>query len=160
VLDAAVEIQEAATGATPKTKKPAAEPFSRDELRAYFVRNIRQIAAAAEKQKPANPALAERLTELTSSVTSILSLLEAPGSLDLEDLERRLTILDEKTQAALIQHAAEDQMLRIRREVDSQLTQYRRKMKAEQIALVERQYIQKRLLEEFGLPRLSLYYFS
>jgi hypothetical protein len=160
VLDAAVEIQEAATGATPKTKKPAAEPFSRDELRAYFVRNIRQIAAAAEKQKPANPALAERLTELTSSVTSILSLLEAPGSLDLEDLERRLTILDEKIQAALIQHATEDQMLRIRREVDSQLTQYRRKMKAEQIALVERQYIQKRLLEEFGLPRLSLYYFS
>ena len=86
VLDAAVEIQEAAIGATPKTKKPAAEPFSRDELRAYFVRNIRQIAAAAEKQKPANPALAERLTELTSSVTSILSLLEAPGSLDLEEL--------------------------------------------------------------------------
>jgi hypothetical protein len=51
-------------------------------------------------------------------------------------------------------------MLRIRREIDSQLVQYRRKMKAEQIALVERQLLQKRLLEEFGLPRLSLYYFS
>ena len=68
--------------------------------------------------------------------------------------------LAEKIQAALTQHATEDQMLRIRREVDGQPTQYRRKMKAEQIALVERQYIQKRLLEEFGLPRLSLYYFS
>jgi hypothetical protein len=33
-------------------------------------------------------------------------------------------------------------------------------MKADQLALVERQYTQKRLLEEFGLPRLSLYYFS
>jgi hypothetical protein len=33
-------------------------------------------------------------------------------------------------------------------------------MKAEQLALVERQYTQKRLLDEFGLPRLSLYYFS
>jgi hypothetical protein len=51
-------------------------------------------------------------------------------------------------------------MLRIRREVDSQLAMYRRKMKAEQLALVERQYVQKRLLEQFGLPRLSLYYFS
>ena len=100
------------------------------------------------------------LTEFAGSLASIQSLLDAPGSLDLEDLERRLTILDEKLQAALTQYAAEDQMLRIRREVDSQLTQYRRKMKAEQIALVERQYIQKRLLEEFGLPRLSLYYFS
>jgi hypothetical protein len=33
-------------------------------------------------------------------------------------------------------------------------------MKAEQLALIERQYMQKRLLDEFGLPRLSLYYFS
>jgi len=56
--------------------------------------------------------------------------------------------------------ASEELMLRIRREVDGQLAMYRRKMKAEQLALVERQYTQKRLLEEFGLPRLSLYYFS
>ena len=40
------------------------------------------------------------------------------------------------------------------------LAAYRRKMKAEQLALVEKQYLQKRLLEEFGLPRLSLFYLS
>jgi hypothetical protein len=51
-------------------------------------------------------------------------------------------------------------MLRIRREVDGQLSAYRRKMKAEQLGMVEKKYTQKRLLEEFGLPRLSLYYFS
>jgi len=28
------------------------------------------------------------------------------------------------------------------------------------LALVERQYLHKRLLDEFGLPRLSLFYFS
>jgi hypothetical protein len=163
VLDAAVEIQEAAAGATPKTKKPAPEPFSRDELRAYFDRNIKQITASAEKQMSADRNrvdLANRLTEFSQSLASIVPLLDTPAAVDLEDLERRLTVLDEKIQASLTQHATEDQMLRIRREVDSQLTQYRRKMKAEQIALVERQYIQKRLLEEFGLPRLSLYYFS
>jgi hypothetical protein len=33
-------------------------------------------------------------------------------------------------------------------------------MKAEQLAVVERQYLQKRLLDEFALPRLSLFYFS
>jgi ribosome-binding protein aMBF1 (putative translation factor) len=160
VLDAAAGIQEAAAGATPKTKKPAPEPFSRDELRTYFERNSKQITSAAEKWQASHPDLANRLTDFATSLNSISSLLDAPGSLDLEDLERRLTILDEKIQAALTQHVSEEQMLRIRREVDSQLTQYRRKMKAEQIALVERQYIQKRLLEEFGLPRLSLYYFS
>jgi hypothetical protein len=160
VLDAATEIQEAAAGATPKTKKPAPEPFSRDDLRAYFERNIKQMTAAAEKHNSANPNVAGRLAEYAHSLSSIVPLIDTPAALDLEDLERRLTVLDEKIQASLTQHATEDQMLRIRREVDSQLTQYRRKMKAEQLALVERQYIQKRLLEEFGLPRLSLYYFS
>jgi hypothetical protein len=75
-------------------------------------------------------------------------------------LERRLTVLDEKLQATLTSQASEETMLKICREMDGQLAAYRRKMKAEQIALVEKQYLQKRLLEEFGLPRLSLYYFS
>ena len=87
-------------------------------------------------------------------------LLDSPGTLDLEDLERRLTILDEKTQALLTSHAPEELMLRIRRELDGQLAAYRRKMKAEQLALVEKQYLQKCLLEEFRLPRLSLFYLS
>jgi len=51
-------------------------------------------------------------------------------------------------------------MLKIRREVDGQLAMYRRNMKAEQLAMVEKQYVQKRLLEEFGIPRLSLFYLS
>jgi len=61
--------------------------------------------------------------------------------------------------AALLTHATEELLLKIRREVDSQLAAYRRKMKAEQLALVEKQYLQKRLLDEYQLPRLSLYYF-
>jgi hypothetical protein len=160
VLDAVAEIQEAAAGATPKSKKAAPQPFSRDELRAYFEKNLAKIAATTQKLGGERTELAQRLAEIAQSLTAALPLLDAPEQLDLEDLERRLTILDEKLQAALTQHATEDQMLRIRREIDSQLVQYRRKMKAEQIALVERQLMQKRLLEEFGLPRLSLYYFS
>ena len=87
-------------------------------------------------------------------------LLDAPGTLDLEELERRLTVLEEKLQASLTSHASDELMLRIRREVEGQLAAYRRKMKGPQLALVEKQYMQKRLLDEFGLPRLSLYYFS
>jgi len=100
------------------------------------------------------------LREILKSLDAMRILLETPGTLDLEDLERRLTVLDEKLQATLTSHASEETMLKIRREMDGQLAAYRRKMKAEQIALVEKQYLQKRLLEEFGLPRLSLYYFS
>jgi hypothetical protein len=160
ILEAVAENQEAAAGSTPKNGRPVAEPFSRDELRAYFAKNAEQIVKTADKFRTAHPELAARFGEIAQSLDSISPLLDTPGTLDVEDLERRLTVLDEKLQAALTSHASEELMLRIRREMDGQLTMYRRKMKAEQIALVERQYTQKRFLEEFGLPRLSLYYFS
>jgi len=160
IMDALAENQEAAAGSAPKNGRVTAEPFSRDELRTYFVKNSTQVTKAAETLRASHPEVATRLAEIAQSVDSSAVLLDTPGILDLEDLERRLTVLDEKLQAAMTQHASEELMLRIRREVDGQLAMYRRKMKAEQLALVERQYTQKRLLEEFGLPRLSLYYFS
>lgn len=161
VLDAAEEQVEAAAGSAPKNGNVAAkEPFSREELRIYFTKSAARIADAANGARTKGADFAGRLREIAQSLGGMATLLEVPGSLDLEDLERRLTILDEKLHALLVGHASEETMLKIRREMDGQLAVYRRKMKAEQIALVEKQYVQKRLLEEFGLPRLSLYYFS
>jgi hypothetical protein len=160
ILEAVADSQEAAAGNAPKNGRTVAEPFSRGELRAYFAKNAAQIVKGEEKHRTAHPELADRFGEIAQSVGAMVPLLDTPGTLDVEDLERRLTVLDEKLQAVLTSHASEELMLRIRREVDGHLAMYRRKMKAEQIALVERQYTQKRLLEEFALPRLSLYYFS
>jgi hypothetical protein len=159
VLEAAEESLEATAGRAAKNGRPAAEPFSREELRAYFAKNAAQIRNAAANRTTAAD-FVEKVEQIAESVESAIVLLDAPGSLNLEDLERRLTVLDEKLQALLASHASEDLLLQIRREVDAQLGPYRRKMKAEQLALVEKQYMQKRLLEQFGLPRLSLFYFS
>jgi hypothetical protein len=160
VLEAAEEQQEAAAGSAPKTKRAAErEAFSRAELKAYFRENAEALKRAAEKTAVSGPEMSGRLREIAESLTSSAVLVDSPGTLDLEDLERRLTILDEKLHAVLTTHATEDVMLKIRREVDGQLAMYRRKMKAEQLSVVEKQYVHKRLLEEFGLPRLSLYYF-
>ena len=87
-------------------------------------------------------------------------MLDAPGQLDLEDLERRLTVLEEKLSAALSADADEESMLAIRREMDRSMAPYRRKMTAEQIAQLERQYLQKRLFEYFEVPRFSLFYLT
>ena len=161
VLEAAEEQSEAAAGKTPASKPgPQKEPFSREELKKYFARNVAQLKQAAENGPKVHRELAAAVAQITSSVEATASMLETPGILDLEDLERRLTILDEKLQATLTQCAPEDLMLKIRRELDGQLAAYRRKMKAEQLALVEKQFLQKRLLEEFGMPRLSLFYMS
>ena len=160
VLEAAEEALEAAAGRAPKNGRETKEPFSRGELREYFARNAAQISAAAGKSQERHPEMASRLTELAQSLQNCSLILDSPGPMDLEDLERRLTVLDEKVEALALTHATEDLLLRLRREVDGQLAAYRRKMKAEQLAQVEKKYMQKRLLEEFGLPRLSLYYFS
>lgn len=161
VLEAAEEQLEASAGSAPKTAKATPkEIFSREELRAYFARNVARLNAAAEKQAGAQPEFSGKLKDIAKSLESHAILLDAPGLLDLEDLERRLTILDDKQQALLVAHVNNEKMLQIRREMDGQLAAYRGKMKAEQLALVEKQYVQKRLLEEFGLARLSLYYLS
>src|SRR5277367_2101983 len=161
VLEAAEEQLEAAAGSAPKNGSAAAkDPFSREELRAYFAKNAAQIARVADGKEFLVADIASRLREITHSLNGMATLLDAPSTLDLEDVERQLTILDDKLQATLTTNTGEETMLKIRREMDGQLAAYRRKMKAEQIALVEKQFMQKRLLEEFHLPRLSLYYFS
>jgi hypothetical protein len=161
VLEAAQESQEAAVGAQPANgSAPAKEAFSREDVRAYLERNILSLKKAAERVADSQAALAEFFGRVANSLSGAMTLLESPGPVDLEDLERRLTILDEKLHASLMSNASEGLMLKIRREVDSQLSAYRRKMKAPQLAVVEKQYLQKRLLDEYRLPRLSLFYFG
>jgi hypothetical protein len=161
VLEAAEERQEAAAGAhSTNSAAPKAEPFPRADVKSYIEKNAAHLERAAERSVKSHSQLCVMLKNAASSLLGCLTVLEKPGVLDLEDLERRMSILDDKVHAALLSHATEEMMLKIRREVDSQLSAYRRKMKAEQLALVEKQYLQKRLLDEYQLPRLSLYYMS
>jgi len=160
VLEAAEESQEAAAGkADSATNQKKAEPFPREGLKSYFAHNLELLRAAIGVWSE-NSALVRTLEEAVNALKTCSVLLDSPVALDVEDLERRLTIVDERIHAGLLLHAGEETMLRLRREMDSALAVYRRKMKAEQLALVEKQYLQKRLLEEFSIPRLSLFYLS
>lgn len=162
VLDAAERWKEAHAGTNPaeaRSQKPAsAESFSRDELRAFFERVQEKLAAAAATCSARVPELAARVGECRQRHGELLPLLETPGWLDTEDLERRLTVLEEKLVLAVEQFAEDDAVLNARRELDRSLAPYRRKMTAAQIAALEKQFLRKRLFEEYGLPRLSLFY--
>ncbi len=163
VLDAAEEQQEAGAGngaGAADNSRGRSESFSRDEIRTYILRNLEKLAAAAESLRARNSELALRIDDIRGKLKESLALLDSPGSLDLEDLERRFTVLEEKLHSAATASASENSLVAFRREVDRQLTPYRRKMTAEQLAQVERQYLHKRLFELFGLPRLSLFYLS
>jgi hypothetical protein len=160
VLDAAEEEKETAAGTGPvaSTAKKAEETFSREALRMFFTRNAERLSAAAARAE--QPELASRVEEARARLVELSPLLESPGVLDLEDLERRLTVIEEKLTAALTAGAPEDFLLEIRCEMDQQLAPYRRKMSSAQLSQLERQYLQKRLWERYNLPRLSLFYLT
>jgi hypothetical protein len=162
VLEAADEEKETAAGTGPVaiTGKKAEETFSRDALRMFFNRNVDRFLAAAAAIRAGQPELALRMEETRSRLAELSPLAESPGVLDLEDLERRLTVIEEKLTAALTSGAPEDFLLEIRRDMDCQLAPYRRKMSSAQLAQLERQYMQKRLWERYNLPRLSLFYLT
>ena len=159
VLEAAEEQVQAATGSAKPGRTQASPTFPIEELRRYLAANAAKVAAAvAAIGEPRE--LVSVLSSVQKSLEGAATLLDTPGGADLEDLERRLTILDDKVHAALATHTSEDFLVRVRREMDAQLAAYRRTMKPAQLVMVEKQYLQKQLLDHFRLPRLSLFYFS
>jgi hypothetical protein len=163
VLDAAEEEKEALAGAGPAAETSnagATESFSADELRKFFARNIERLDRAAEKSAAQRSELSVQLRDASGKLTEMLPLLDSPAKPDLEDLDRRLTICEERLSAALTSSASDELLLDIRRDLDRQLAPYRRKMTATQLGELERRYTQKRLFESAGVPRLSLFYMS
>ena len=81
-------------------------------------RNSERFAAASASSRGAQPELASRLDETRARLSELATLLDSPGVLDLEDLERRLTVTEEKLTAALTAAAPEEFLLEVRREMD------------------------------------------
>jgi hypothetical protein len=128
------------------TREAPPAPFPLDDLRAYLTRN-----AAAVRQ--AGVAFAEVAAGLERLV------IEAEANYgDLEGLELRLTVLEEKMIALARGMQSEEQSLEARQNLDAQLRPYRSKMTAGHLALLEKQYLERHLLDKAGLPRLSLFY--
>jgi len=77
---------------------------------------------------------------------------------DLEQLEQRLTALEEKMIARLRADASDEALFEARSTLDRELKPYRGKMSTEQLAMLEKQFLERKLLENKSLPRLSLFY--
>ena len=167
VLDAAVEAQEAAAGRGPQgpnaiAQKSAAQPFSQEELAAFLERNAARMREAADRATRVGTAgaqtIARKIADTVSRLDECRAGLASATRLDLEDLERRLTALEDKMIAMARARQTDEDLLRARRDLDAQLRPYRGKMSAEQLTMLEKQYLERRLLETAGLPRLSLFY--
>jgi hypothetical protein len=129
----------------PGTRKEQAAPFSLDDLEAYLRTNVGEI-----RKQTGYAEIAGAVERLAGDAEAVYR--------DLEDLERRLTALEDKMIAIARTQQTQEQMLQARRELDLQLKPYRGKMTAEQLTMLEKQYLDRQVLEANGLPRLSLFY--
>jgi hypothetical protein len=137
------EAQIIAGTAQPKARRQTAPPFALEDLRAYLEGNAASLP-------PDYSETAASLRKLAAEVERHYT--------DLEALEQRLTVLEEKMIAAARLRQSEEELLESRQELDRQLRPYRGKMTADQLAMLEKQYIERNLLERARLPRLSLFY--
>ena len=159
VLGAAEDMKEAAVGAADNVEGGSAggagRGFEPGEIAAFLQRNAEQLEKAQLPAGGSSQALA-----LSSAVTlrELAADLLAKGSMRLEDLERRLTVLEEKLMASLLAATPDADLVAVRAQADRELTPYRSKMPGAQIDQLLKQYIHKRLLEKYGFPRLSLFY--
>lgn len=145
---AVMEEAEAMAGlaeAQPARQAPA--PFTLEEIRRYLEAGQK---ALREHSEPAYQAVAEALERILAELESHYQ--------DLEQLEQRLTALEEKMAAIARAAQTEEELFEARRRLEAELRPWRSKMTAAQLALLEKQYLDRRLLEAAGLPRLSLFY--
>jgi len=158
VLSAAEAMKEAAVGAT-KTEPAKLRPpgFEAERVATFLVRNADLLETA---KLP--PGIADHapsfVIQTAQTLRQLAEEIRTKPAMRLEDLERRLTVLEEKLFAVLLTSTPDDEIVSVRAEADRDLVPYRRKMSGAQIDQLQKQYVHKRLLEKYRLPRLSLFY--
>lgn len=161
VADAAEEAREAAAGRGTvdgtADGASAAAGFDPAEVLRFLQSNAAALRRAAEALAE-YATLASTLTETAEALDGLAGQPSAEKTANLEEIERHLTVLEEKIHAAATQALPAAELVELRREVERSLAPYRRKMRPEQLARIENQILQRRLFEKLRLPRLSLFY--
>ena len=152
VMQAAEDMHEAAIGgAKPADKAPQESGFEGQRIAAYLTANADALTAAS---------LGEAVDGIATRLRAIAAETVDSKDPDTESIETTLTALEQRLFATLTLSATEDETVALREQAARELAPYRGKMSAVQLKQVTDQFLNKRLLEARGLPRLSLFYMS
>ena len=161
VLTAVEDMKEAAVGAAPAKTAPGVDPA---EIAAFLRRCASDLNRADQKSRVGGnnhsaTAVHELIAESAQKLRELAeNVVAQTTSSKLEDLERRLTVMEEKLFAALLSTTPDEELMSVRAEADRAMAPYRQKMGAPQVEQLQKQYVHKRLMERCGIPRLSLFY--
>ena len=153
VMAAAEEMAAAAAGA--HRERPVEDSgFSTARVASHLLGAAYALSKAAEALGESSAAQACCLS-ITQQLRELAQLGENP---DLESLEITLSALEEKLFAALLAATPEAVLIGWKRQATQDFAAHRMRLHAAQMQVVQRQYLQKRLTEAYGLQRLSLFY--
>jgi hypothetical protein len=167
VMQAAEQMVEAATGAAAATsREPRESGFETERVAAYLDRNAQALSAATT---PDGPFMAQSFRDMGGVLDAMLRTtaqrlhelaltMRSGTAVPLDELDRTLTVLEDKLFAALQSAATEQELVDLKAHADRELAQYRAKISTVQLRQIQQQFLHKRLLELRGLPRLSLFY--
>jgi hypothetical protein len=155
VMEAVQQAMEASIGAAPAVETESESGFETEPVSRYLEQNAGAIETAILKP----PADAVGI-EVTGRLRALAGGLRTEPAQSLEELDRTLSVLEEKLFAALLTSTPEEELVALREQAARELAPYRGKMQAVQIKQVQQQFLQKRMLETRKLPRLSLFYMS
>lgn len=146
---AVMEEAQRLASANPESSPPPEEanPFTPDALEAHLRR-----CALAYQAVEGYAAIADSLTQLASGIDQLAR--------NPQELDQRLTALEEKVAALARTRLTDEDLFQMRRELDASLNPYRGRMSADQLSMLERKYLERKVFEKSGLPRLSLFYLA
>jgi hypothetical protein len=139
------EAEAMAKGGASGGRGEAKPPFRQDEVAIHLEKAIAKLGERAEYGS-----VIQGLRDLRANLDHHFG--------RLEELEQRLTALEDKMSAVARSSVSDEMLLQSRRELDASLKPYRSKMTAEQLSLLERQYLDRWVIQRADLPRLSLFY--
>jgi len=149
-------MKEAAVGAASESKPDRG--FDSGGIAEFLHRCAHELESAKLPSRPGiRPEavareIARKLVELAEKIA------QKPVPTRLEDLKRQLSVLEDKLFAVLLAAVPDEEVISVRAQADRELAPYRSKMPAAQVEQLQKQYTHKKLLEKYGVPRLSLFY--
>ena len=134
-------------------------PFNPQAIRDHLKNSLNAYSALAALRATNGPdELSETLDRTSKLLTAIAEDFEANPGLDTRKLEASLTGLDRMLNQAMLGTVAATDLKEIKNELKGQFKSYRSHMDKAVYEQTIENLVLKRLREQFGVPRLSLFY--
>ncbi len=140
-----------------ETNGDGTSQFTRNSILEYLAEHLETLTRLASRHASLD-SLRETFERVILRLEQIIEDLQTARTVSPEDLETDLTMIEEVVLDGLKGSVSEDQLKEIEMEGDRKLRTYKKNMGREVYEKTLGNFVAQRLREQFGVPRLSLFY--